>query len=292
MNVDETLCERTQSQSASQSTSRSEFGKSSPPRSQRRDESTEHATLKIEGLKKSFHGRQVLSDVTMALPRGCSMVIIGGSGSGKSVLLKCILGLLRPDAGSVLLDGEETVGLSLRQRERLMQRVGMLFQGGALFDSLSVWENITFNARQMHPMPRAQAIELAAETLGKVGLKREVAFLQPAQLSGGMQKRVSLARTICGNPEILFFDEPTTGLDPIMAQVINELIVSLCQELGATAITITHDIASARTIGDQIAMLYQGALIWQGSAETVMSSGNSYVDQFVHGRAQGPITSG
>ncbi|TAE34474.1 MAG: ATP-binding cassette domain-containing protein [Alphaproteobacteria bacterium] len=244
--------------------------------------------IRVLDLHKSF-ARPILQGVSFDVQPQESLVVIGGSGTGKSVLLKAILGLISPDAGSISIDGSETVGCSTREREQWMQRFGMLFQGGALFDSLTVWENITFAVRQRQKMPKAHAIEKAIEKLKSVGLKQDVAFQHPSELSGGMQKRVALARAICGDPDIIFFDEPTTGLDPIMAEVINELIVSCCKEIGATAITITHDMHSARTIADRIAMLYHGKLIWHGHAADVMDSGNSYVDQFVHGRSLGPI---
>ncbi|TAE83086.1 MAG: ATP-binding cassette domain-containing protein [Alphaproteobacteria bacterium] len=244
--------------------------------------------IRVCDLHKSF-ARPILQGVSFDVQPQESLVVIGGSGTGKSVLLKAILGLISPDAGSISIDGNETVGCSMREREQWMRRFGMLFQGGALFDSLTVWENITFAVRQRQKMSKAHAIEKAIEKLKSVGLKQDVALQYPSQLSGGMQKRVALARAICGDPDIIFFDEPTTGLDPIMAEVINELIVSCCKEIGATAITITHDMHSARTIADRIAMLYQGQLIWHGHAADVMDSGNPYVDQFVHGRSLGPI---
>ncbi len=218
-----------------------------------------------------------------------SLVIIGGSGTGKSVLVKCILGLLRPDAGSVAIDGIETVGLRHKAHERLLQKCGVLFQGSALFDSLRVWENVAFGLIQGRGMERDAAKDIALDKLGTVGLGREVGELRPAELSGGMQKRVALARAIAADPEIIFFDEPTTGLDPIMADVINDLIVKSVRELGATAVSITHDMVSARKIGDRIAMLHKGQIIWHGPASEIDHSANPYVDQFIHGRAEGPI---
>lgn len=247
------------------------------------------ATPKIEvtGLHKAFGAKTVLDDVSVSVAEKESLVIIGGSGTGKSVLLKCILGLLTPDSGSVKIDGAETTKLTTRGREKLMNKFGMLFQGGALFDSLYVWQNITF---ALSGVSRKDAMEIAVEKLKAVGLTSDVALLKPAELSGGMQKRVSLARAICGDPEIIFFDEPTTGLDPIMADVINDLIVECTRKLGLTTVTITHDMASARKIATRVAMIYRGKIIWDGKAEDVMNSGNDYVDQFVHGRATGPIT--
>lgn len=247
------------------------------------------AKISVRGLKKSFGAKRVLDGVEIDCARGESLVIIGGSGIGKSVLIKCILGLLRPDAGSIRIDGEETVGLSRAERESLMLKFGMLFQGGALFDSLPVWQNVAFGLVQGRGMSRDEAHRIALEKLAAVGLGAEVATLSPAELSGGMQKRVALARAIAAEPEILFFDEPTTGLDPIMADVINDLIISCVRGLGATAVSITHDMVSARKIADRIAMLHNGGIVWHGPTAEIDSSGNPYVDQFVHGRAEGPI---
>ncbi len=246
--------------------------------------------LRLRGLHKSFGPKVVLDGLDLDVMPGESVVVIGGSGTGKSVMLKCILGLMRPDSGSIQVDGEEVVGISTRERERINHKFGMLFQGAALFDSLPVWENVAFGLIQGSRMPRKQAREKAIEKLLAVGLKEEVADLSPSELSGGMQKRVALARAIADEPEIIFFDEPTTGLDPIMADVINDLIVKCVKDLGATALSITHDMASASKIADRVAMLWQGRLIWVGPASEVFNSGNDYVDQFVHGRAQGPIT--
>ena len=245
--------------------------------------------IAVSGLKKSFGQKRVLDGIDITCGTGESLVVIGGSGTGKSVLIKCILGLLRPDSGSIRIDGTETVGLGRAAREQLMLKFGMLFQGSALFDSLSVWENVAFGLIQGRGMPRQQAREIALEKLASVGLGPEVGMLKPAELSGGMQKRVALARAIAAEPEILFFDEPTTGLDPIMADVINRLIVDCVRGLGATAISITHDMTSARKIADRIAMLHQGQIIWQGPTAEIDRTDNPYVDQFVHGRAEGPI---
>jgi phospholipid/cholesterol/gamma-HCH transport system ATP-binding protein len=247
------------------------------------------AKISVRGLRKSFGRKRVLDGVDIDCSTGESLVVIGGSGVGKSVLIKCILGLLHPEAGSIRIDGEETVGLPRAQRERLMQKFGMLFQGGALFDSLTVWENVAFGLIQGRSMERQAAREIALAKLASVGLGAEVASLRPAELSGGMQKRVALARAIAAEPEVIFFDEPTTGLDPIMADVINNLIIKCVRELGATAVSITHDLVSARKISDRIAMLYAGRIIWQGPTSEIDHSGNPYVDQFIHGRAEGPI---
>jgi phospholipid/cholesterol/gamma-HCH transport system ATP-binding protein len=245
--------------------------------------------ISLRGVTKAFGPKKVLQGIELDVAPGESMVVIGGSGTGKSVLLKCILGLLRPENGSIRVDGEETRDLSDRSRARVMRKFGMLFQGGALFDSLRVWENVAFGPIQSDGMAPAQARDVAIAKLGAVGLGPEIGDLFPSELSGGMQKRVALARAIAREPEIIFFDEPTTGLDPIMADVINDLIVKCVSDLGATAVSITHDMASARKIGHRIGMLHEGRLIWQGPVSDIDRSANAYVDQFIHGRAEGPI---
>ena len=245
--------------------------------------------ISVRGLCKSFGSKHVLDGVDIDCATGESLVIIGGSGTGKSVLVKCILGLLQPEAGSIRIDGGETVGLRRVARERLMQKFGMLFQGSALFDSLPVWENVAFGLIHGRGMERKAAEKIALAKLAAVGLGPEVGELRPAELSGGMQKRVALARAIAAEPEIVFFDEPTTGLDPIMGDVINDLIVKCVREVGTTAVSITHDMVSARKIADRIAMLHGGRIVWSGSATEIDCSGNPYVDQFINGRAEGPI---
>ena len=245
--------------------------------------------ISLRGVTKAFGPTKVLQGIELDVAPGESMVVIGGSGTGKSVLLTCILGLMRPDSGSIKVDGEETSNLSDRSRARVMRKFGMLFQGGALFDSLRVWENVAFGPIQSDGMALDQAREVAIAKLGAVGLGPEIGELFPSELSGGMQKRVALARAIAREPEIIFFDEPTTGLDPIMADVINDLIVKSVSDLGATAVSITHDMASARKIGHRVGMLHEGRLIWQGPVADIDRSGNAHVDQFIHGRAEGPI---
>ncbi|MFQ5774531.1 MAG: ABC transporter ATP-binding protein [Kiloniellaceae bacterium] len=245
--------------------------------------------IQIRDLHKSFGEKVVLDGLDLDVGVGESVVVIGGSGTGKSVLLKCILGLLTPESGSIRVDGEEVVGLTERERDRMLRKFGMLFQNAALFDSLPVWENVAFGLIQGEGMERTAAKTIALQKLAAVGLGPEVAELWPAELSGGMRKRVGLARAIATEPEIIFFDEPTTGLDPIMGDVINDLIVKCVRELGATALSITHDIASARKIADRIAMLYGGRIIWAGPVVEIDGSDNPYVDQFIHGRAEGPI---
>lgn len=245
--------------------------------------------IKLRDVKKAFGPKVVLDGIDLDVAPGESVVVIGGSGTGKSVMLKCILGLLRADSGSVQVDGEEVVRMNSADRERVNQKFGMLFQGGALFDSLPVWENVAFGILAEKRCGQDEAKEIAIAKLSQVGLVADVAELFPAELSGGMQKRVGLARAICSDPEIIFFDEPTTGLDPIMADVINDLIVKVTREVGATALSITHDMASARKIANRIAMLYEGKIIWAGSVKDIDHSGNEHVDQFINGRAEGPI---
>ncbi|MDX2094406.1 MAG: ATP-binding cassette domain-containing protein [Alphaproteobacteria bacterium] len=247
--------------------------------------------IKLTDVHKKFGSKVVLDGVNLQVMPGESLVIIGGSGSGKSVTIKTVLGLIRPDSGTIEVDGENITRYSFSQRAPMLQKIGMLFQGGALFDSLPVWKNITFGAAERgQKLTTATARTLAVEKLEAVGLKAEVADLMPAELSGGMQKRVGLARAIAANPDLLFFDEPTTGLDPIMADVINNLIVSSVKKLGSTAVTITHDMASVRKIASRVAMIYQGKIIWDGPISDIDNSGNPYVDQFIHGKAEGPIT--
>jgi len=245
--------------------------------------------ISLKGLHKQFGQKIVLDSIDLDIMPGESMVIIGGSGSGKSVTLKCILGLLHPENGSIKVDGEETVGMGRKDRKRIQEKFGMLFQSAALFDSLPVWENVTFGLLAAGKIKRQDAKEIAIENLRSVGLSPDVALLSPAELSGGMQKRVGLARAIASKPEIIFFDEPTTGLDPIMADVINELIVERVKEMGVTALTITHDMSSVRKIADKVAMIYKGNIIWSGPRNDIDNSGNAYVEQFIHGRAEGPI---
>ena len=245
--------------------------------------------IELKGVKKRFGSKVVLDGIDLSIDAGSSLVIIGGSGSGKSVTIKSILGIISPDDGRIYVDGVDVTRARGRARDAMLRKFGMLFQGAALFDSLPVWENVAFGLIQGRGMGRRQARDIAIEKLGKVGLGPEVGALWPAELSGGMQKRVGLARAIAADPEIIFFDEPTTGLDPIMADVINDLIVSTVKDLGVTTLSITHDMASARKISSRIAMLYQGKIIWDGPTASIDTSGNPYVDQFIHGRAEGPI---
>ncbi len=245
--------------------------------------------IKLVGVHKAFGRKKVLDGVDLDVRTGESLVIIGGSGTGKSVTLKCILGLLNPDKGHVEIDGKNVDTLSRKEQEELRSQIGMLFQSGALFDSLSVWENVAFSLIQNQKMNKAAAKQIAIEKLAQVGLTKQVADSYPADLSGGMRKRVGLARAIATNPNVIFFDEPTTGLDPIMSDVINDLIVSTVKTLGATALTITHDMSSARKIADRIAMLYNGKIIWVGTVKELDKTDNPYVRQFVTGSASGPI---
>ena len=243
--------------------------------------------ISIKNIKKTFNQVNVLNGINLDVAKGESMVVIGGSGTGKSVLLKVILGLIQPDSGEIFLEGQS---LSRIGREQFLERFGMLFQGGALFDSLNVWQNISFRLIRGNGRINAkEAREIAEQKLQRVGLKPEISELFPSELSGGMQKRVGLARAIASNPEIIFFDEPTTGLDPIMAGVINELIREIVVEMGVTAITITHDMASARAIGDKIAMIHNGIIQWNGQITDLEKSNDPYLIQFLNGSSNGPI---
>jgi len=241
--------------------------------------------LKIEKLHKSFGEKIILNDLNINITRNTSQVIIGGSGTGKSVLLKCILGLIEPDQG-IISYNSTPLNRDTRKEINFYDEIGMLFQGAALFDSLTVWENITFAIKSKR---KSDLREIALDKIHKVGLDSTVLDLYPSELSGGMQKRVALARAIAKDPQLLFFDEPTTGLDPIMADVINNLINEIIDEVGATAITITHDMESAKKIADKISMLYKGNIIWSGDPGEIGSSNNPYVDQFINGRSEGPI---
>jgi phospholipid/cholesterol/gamma-HCH transport system ATP-binding protein len=245
--------------------------------------------LRLRGLRKAFNGKQVLDGVDLDVMPGRSMVILGGSGSGKSVTIKCVLGLITPDSGTIEIDGRDVLGMSARERESVMDHIGMLFQNGALFDSLPVWENVCFKQLARGQITRAEAREKATEALADVGLAASVGELSPAELSGGMQKRVALARAIASEPDLIFFDEPTTGLDPIMGAVIDGLIVDCVRRLGATAVSITHDMASARRIGDDAAMIHKGRIVWTGPAASLGNTGNPMVDQFARGEREGPI---
>ncbi|MEZ5996440.1 MAG: ATP-binding cassette domain-containing protein [Hyphomonadaceae bacterium] len=245
--------------------------------------------LQLAGIKKKLRGRQVLDGVDLDVAPGRSLVVIGGSGQGKSVTLKCALGLMRPDAGEVLVDGADITHMPREIRAKVMRKFGMLFQGGALFDSLSVWENVAFRLLNADHVARSEARDRAIDAMRKVRLGPEFADVRPIELSGGMQKRAGLARAIIARPDILFFDEPTTGLDPITADAINDLIVEMVKDLRCAAVSITHDMASARKIADEIAMLHGGKIVWRGPAAAIDGSGNAMVDQFIAGRAEGPI---
>jgi phospholipid/cholesterol/gamma-HCH transport system ATP-binding protein len=246
--------------------------------------------LHLQGVAKTFGARQVLDGVDIAVAAGRSLVIIGASGQGKSVTLKIAVGLMRPDQGRVFVDGEDVTGMDASDRAQRTPRFGMLFQGAALFDSLRVWENVAFRLIIADKVPKREAKDRALEALNRVGLSPEFAGLYPGELSGGMQKRVGLARAVVTHPDILFFDEPTTGLDPITSDVINNLILEEVKRLGCTAISITHDMTSARKIGDEIAMLHGGHIVWRGDAKTIDQADNAYVRQFINGVAEGPIT--
>jgi phospholipid/cholesterol/gamma-HCH transport system ATP-binding protein len=245
--------------------------------------------LRLRGVRKRFGDKVVLDGIDLDVMPRTSLVVIGGSGSGKSVLLKCVLGIIEPDSGSIEIDGRDLMTMPRAEREAARAQIGMLFQNGALFDSLPVWENVAFGLLARHRVSRAEAPKHAASFLAHVGLAESVGSLSPAELSGGMQKRVALARAIAAQPDILFFDEPTTGLDPIMGAIIDGLVVDCVKRLGSTAIAITHDMASAKRIGDSAAMIHKGRIIWTGPASELMNSGDPMVDQFTHGRREGPI---
>lgn len=250
---------------------------------------TKKPLISIKNLKKSFGSNHVLQGINLDIYQGESLVIIGGSGTGKSVLIKCIIGLLEPDSGDIYVNGQDILKAGPAERSALMKRISMLFQGSGLFDSLNVWQNIAFSLIHNKKMKKTDARALALEKMTAVGLNSSVADLYPAELSGGMKRRVALARAIVEKPEIIFFDEPTTGLDPIISTVINDLILNSIKTLGATGLTITHDMHSARQISDRIAMIYNGQIIWDGPANKIEHSGNEFVDQFINGRAKGPI---
>lgn len=246
--------------------------------------------IKVENLHKSFDTKKVLNGVNLEVYNKESLVILGGSGSGKSVLIRSITSLLDIDSGKIFIDGQDITTLSPSKKSKIMDKFGFLFQGGALFDSLRIWENVAFRLINTEKIHKEDAKAIAIDKLRVVGLNESVANLYPSELSGGMQKRVSLARAICTDPEIIFFDEPTTGLDPIMSDVINNLIIKSSKSVGATTITITHDINSARKIADRVALLYQGKIIWQGSVKEMDETDNPYINQFIHGRSKGPMT--
>lgn len=245
--------------------------------------------MELKNVHKSFGTKKVLNGVDLKIHKGESLVIIGGSGTGKSVTLKCILGLLNQDTGDIFIDNKNLSDVSKKEKIALRSQIGMLFQSAALFDSLSVWENVAFALLNQKGMTREKAKKIALKKLAQVGLSAEIAHASPADLSGGMKKRVGLARAIATDPAIIFFDEPTTGLDPIMSDVINDLIKETVSKMGATALTITHDMNSARKIADRIAMLYEGKIIWIGTIKELEKTKNPYVQQFISGSSQGPI---
>jgi phospholipid/cholesterol/gamma-HCH transport system ATP-binding protein len=245
--------------------------------------------IELKDVYKAFGPKKVLDGVNLEVKKGESLVVIGGSGTGKSVLIKSIQGILHPEKGSIKIDNIEVTNLASKEQEEVTKKMGMLFQGAALFDSLPVWENVAFGLLHEKKMKKSDAKKIAIDVLKQVGLASDVADLSPSEISGGMQKRVGLARAIATKPEIIFFDEPTTGLDPIMADVINDLIIKCVKEIGATALTITHDMTSARKIADRIAMLYKGKIIWSGTIEEMDKTDNEFVKQFVNGLAEGPI---
>ena len=251
-----------------------------------------NSVISVRNLYKSFGNNHVLRGIGFDLHEKESFGVIGGSGTGKSVLIKCILGLITPDSGEILINGESTIGISSGKRQKLLQSFGMLFQGGALFDSLPVWNNVAFGLIHGQSMDKVKARKIALEKLEAVDLDLKVADIYPAELSGGMQKRVALARAIATNPKVIFFDEPTAGLDPIVSATINDLIRRCVKDIGATALTITHDMHSLRFIADKVGLLFRGKLIWSGTVPEMDSSNNPYVHQFINGLPHGPFTDG
>lgn len=248
--------------------------------------------IRVRGLKKSFGDKVVLDGINLDLHAGESFVVIGGSGTGKSVLIKCILGLIEPDAGSIKINGQEIIGLSYTSQQKILDKFGMLFQGGALFDSMTVWENVAFALTHGYGVRVAEAREIAMDKLRAVDLDETTALIYPAELSGGMQKRVALARAIAADPEVIFFDEPTTGLDPIVSGTINQLIIDSVRRIGASALTITHDMGSLRKIADRVGLLCRGKLIWTGTVKEMDETDNPHVVQFINGLPAGPFTTG
>ena len=245
--------------------------------------------IKLSNITKTFGDKIILNNLDLQVNKGESLVIIGGSGTGKSVTLKCILGLLKIDSGSINIFDRDIEKSSINEKQEILKKIGMLFQGSALFDSLNVWQNISFGLIKGKRIKQSLAKEIAIDKLTQVGLKKDIANLYPSELSGGMQKRVALARAIATDPEIIFFDEPTTGLDPIMANVINDLINNIVRKIGATALSITHDIESAKKIADKISMLHEGKIIWTGLSSELEKTNNKHVKQFIHGKTEGPI---
>jgi phospholipid/cholesterol/gamma-HCH transport system ATP-binding protein len=246
------------------------------------------APIILNNVSKSFGSQHALNGVTLAVNQGDSLVLIGGSGSGKTLMLKCVMGLIKHDGGTIEVDGKNITSLSQVDQDGFLNRFGMTFQKSGLFDSMLTWENVAFQLLQTG-MDRYTAKEWAIDKLISVGLEAGTADLYPNELSGGMQKRVGLARAIATEPNILFLDEPTAGLDPIMTNVINELIINVVGQLGATVVSITSDMSSLKVISNRVAMIHEGKIIWDGLTANVENSGNPYVDQFVHSRAEGPI---
>lgn len=245
--------------------------------------------IEIINLLKSFGSNKVLEDLNLTINSGETMVIIGRSGCGKSVLLKHIIGLLKPDFGQVIIDGADVGRMDDKQLDRLRLTFGMLFQGAALFDSLTVYENVSFALREHTDTPESDIRKKVATSLAMVGLK-DIEELMPAELSGGMRKRVGLARAICNDPKIILYDEPTTGVDPIGADAINELIIDLSKKLKVTSIVVTHDMVSAYKVANRIAMLYNGKIVEVGPVKQIKNTEDPLVKQFITGAAKGPMT--
>jgi phospholipid/cholesterol/gamma-HCH transport system ATP-binding protein len=244
--------------------------------------------IRMEELYKSFGGKQVLRGLNLYVKKGETMVVIGQSGSGKSVLIKHMIGLMQPDSGKVIIDGVDICCLSLKDFYDIRRKFGMLFQAAALFDSLTVAENVSFGVERYRDYSHKEIAKIVTESLELVGL-RGIENLMPHELSGGMKKRVGLARAIAYRPEIILYDEPSTGIDPIRADAINDLILRMQQELNVTSVVITHDMVSAYKVADRISMLYEGEIIATGSPRDIQQSSNEIVQQFIHGHAEGPI---
>ena len=245
--------------------------------------------IRLVDVCKAFGVQRALDGISLDVADGESLVLIGGSGSGKSLLLKSILGLAAPDSGRIEIDGQDSVGLSGNERMAWMRRFGVLFQRQGLFDSMTVWENVAFRLLQDPAINKSTARERAVEKLASVGLTADTADLYPSELSGGMQKRAGLARAIATDPQIIFLDEPTAGLDPIMSNIISELIIARQSDLGATIISVVSDMAVVREIAERVVMLHEGRIVWRGKVDELETTDNEYVHQFVNQLVEGPI---
>ena len=246
--------------------------------------------IEIQNLQKNFGEKQVLKNINLKIEEGEVTCILGGSGCGKSTLIKCLIRLEEPTGGKIVVDGKDITHLQSEIKLAAIRRhFGYLFQEGALFDSMTVGENVSFGLKYLTDVPESDYPKIVREKLALVGLKPEVADLNPSELSGGMKKRVSLARVLAVNPKVILYDEPTTGLDPIMSDIISDLVLDLKHKLGVTSVVITHDMRSAFKIADHIAFLYEGEILLYGTPEEFRRTDNPYVKQFVNGSSHGPI---